>query len=294
MIRSQSIIRSFFIALAMLLAGTAYAGIPLLNFSCPGGLSVHADKGGPIFINGKEAKLKIFNENYYEATDRKSGVTVSISVNPDGSTRLSYTGKHGAYGICQNTASGGSSMDADRGRGDDIPELVVRNSGEIEVRWVSGCTMLYDSDGNRLQAGGSCSHSQRNHSDDAVARHMREQRGSMDEGGGGYERNNRHGYDRGGYESNNSHGYDMRGYGSVTKGGPLNGRITSKNGHSYSLILKAPEDGFTCTGSFPERPDSRDSMSTTIHCTDGSRGSAILKGNLLTFSAGGKGGYVKF
>jgi hypothetical protein len=35
-------------------------------------------------------------------------------------------------------------------------------------------------------------------------------------------------------------------------------------------------------------------MSTVIHCTNGATGSAILKGQVLTFSAGGKGGSVTF
>lgn len=157
---------------------------------------------------------------------------------------------------------------------DEVPELAVRNSGEIEVRWSSGCTMLYNSHGDRLQRGNSCSRSQRRHSDDAVARHMREQEGSMDEGGGGRT--------------------SMHGTGTVTLGGRLVGDIVSKNGRSYALILTAREDGFTCTGSFKEAPGSRSSMSTTIHCTNGSTGSAILKGKLLTFSAGGKGGLVRF
>lgn len=131
--------------------------------------------------------------------------------------------------------------------------------------------MLYDSGGNPLQSGGSCSPSQRSRSDDAVARHMREQ------GGGGGEPMN------------------MRGVGTVALGGPLIGRITSKSGRSYALILTATKDGFTCTGSFDERPGSSDkAMSTPIHCTNGSSGSAILKGDFLTFSAGGKGGSVKF
>jgi Tol biopolymer transport system component len=271
----QSMIRSFIAASALFLTGTAHAGIPLLNFSCPGGISVHADKGGPVYIDGKETKLKTFNENYYEATDRSSGVTVSISVNPDGSSSVSYTGKHGAHGVCQSAASGGSRTGAESGGGGDVPELAVRNSGEIEVRWGSGCTMLYNSDGNRLQTGGSCSPSQRSRSDDAVARHMREQGGSTAEGGG--------------------EPLNMRGYGTVTMGGPLMGRIRSKSGRSYALILTATKDGFTCTGSFDERPGSSDkAMSTPIHCTNGSSGSAILKGKLLTFSAGGKGGSVKF
>jgi hypothetical protein len=84
---------------ALCLAGTANAGIPLFNATCPGNIEVHADKGGPVYLNGKKAKLKKSNDNYYEA--KGAGVTVSISINPDGSPDLSYTGKHGANGICQ-------------------------------------------------------------------------------------------------------------------------------------------------------------------------------------------------
>ena len=79
--------------------GQAEAKIPLLSANCPGGFSVFAEKGGPVFINGQEAKLKTFNENYYEAAG--GGITVSISVRPDGSPDVSYTGKHGANGVCQ-------------------------------------------------------------------------------------------------------------------------------------------------------------------------------------------------
>ena len=207
MIPSRSVIRSIICASALLLAGAAHAGIPLLNYSCPGDISVHADKGGPVYINGQQAKLKTVNENYYEATDQGSGVTVSISVNPDGSPSLSYTGKHGANGVCQSAASG-------------------------------------DDDSSSESNGGP---------------------------------------------------FKMTGQGTVTLGGPLMGKISSKNGRSYALVLSAITDGFTCTGSFDERPGSSDkSMSTTIHCTNGDSGSAILKGKLLTFSAGRKGGSVTF
>ena len=74
------------------------AKIPLLNATCPGNVDVHADQGGPIYINGKEAKLKIFNDNYYEA---KGGhVTISLSIAPDGSPSVAYTGQGGANGVC--------------------------------------------------------------------------------------------------------------------------------------------------------------------------------------------------
>jgi hypothetical protein len=38
--------------LALFAAGTAHAGIPLLNVSCTDKYEVHADEGGPVFING--------------------------------------------------------------------------------------------------------------------------------------------------------------------------------------------------------------------------------------------------
>lgn len=83
----------------LLVANLAHAGIPLVNATCPGKIEVHADQGGPIFINGKEAKLKKFSENYFEA--KGAGVTVSLSINPDGSPAVSYTGKNKANGICE-------------------------------------------------------------------------------------------------------------------------------------------------------------------------------------------------
>jgi hypothetical protein len=86
-------------AMLSLVATAANAKIPFMNATCPGEIEVHADEGGPVFINGKEAKLKISNANYYEA--HGSHVTISVSINPDGSPEVSYTGKGGANGICQ-------------------------------------------------------------------------------------------------------------------------------------------------------------------------------------------------
>jgi hypothetical protein len=79
-------------------AGTARPRIPLFNATCPGGIEVHADEGGPVFFNGKETQLKKFNDNYFEA--KGSDITLSITINPDGSASLSYTGKGRAHGIC--------------------------------------------------------------------------------------------------------------------------------------------------------------------------------------------------
>ena len=79
----------------------ASGGIPLLNASCPGNIDVHADQGGPVYINGKEGQLKRFNKNYFEAKDAHSGVVISLSINPDGTPSVSYTGKGRANGVCQ-------------------------------------------------------------------------------------------------------------------------------------------------------------------------------------------------
>jgi len=86
------------------------AAIPQLNYSCPGKIEVHADQGGPVFINGKEAKLKVFNQNYYEAKNSK--VTISISINPDGTTSVSYTGPGRYNGICSPSSSSATNSSA--------------------------------------------------------------------------------------------------------------------------------------------------------------------------------------
>ena len=91
---------SFRIALTMSVvcaAGQAVAAVPLLNATCPGNTDVHADAGGPVYLNGKETKLKVVNQNFYEATG--SGVTLSIIINPDGSASISYAKKGGGNGV---------------------------------------------------------------------------------------------------------------------------------------------------------------------------------------------------
>lgn len=79
-------------------AAPCSAALPLLNATCPGGKQVHVDQGGPVFINGKQAKLKRVNNSYYEAVG--AGITLSISINPDGSATMSWTGRGRANGIC--------------------------------------------------------------------------------------------------------------------------------------------------------------------------------------------------
>lgn len=83
----------------LLMIGGAHAtGIPQLNYTCPTGIDLHADEGGYVYINGEEARLRKISDTFYEATLR--GITLSISLNPDGSASVSYTRRNGANGVC--------------------------------------------------------------------------------------------------------------------------------------------------------------------------------------------------
>lgn len=91
--------RALFVSTALVLvaAGAAQAKVPLFNATCGGGIEVHADAGGPVYINGKEAKLTRVGNGYMAKLGHDS---IDFFVNPDGSVTASWTGQHGANGIC--------------------------------------------------------------------------------------------------------------------------------------------------------------------------------------------------
>ncbi|ARZ72896.1 hypothetical protein CCR98_01385 [Stenotrophomonas sp. WZN-1] len=111
---TAALLSSVFVAPAM-------AAVPFFNASCPGGIDVHADEGGPVYVQGREATLKRFNDRYFEARDANSGITLSVSSSDDGTPQISYTGRGGANGICQVSASGTPAREEhrDRRRHDD-------------------------------------------------------------------------------------------------------------------------------------------------------------------------------
>lgn len=109
----KAILNATLLIAGIFLASTAQAEVPFFNASCPGRLDIHADDGGPVFINGKQANLKRFSNDYYEA--RLGRTTISISINPDGSPSISYTGPNGANGICRVKGGQGASRQDERG-----------------------------------------------------------------------------------------------------------------------------------------------------------------------------------
>ncbi|MFQ2427017.1 hypothetical protein ACK31W_19540 [Aeromonas caviae] len=44
--------------MTLIMTGAAQAAIPQLNYECPGQIQFHSDEGGPVYINGQEAKVK--------------------------------------------------------------------------------------------------------------------------------------------------------------------------------------------------------------------------------------------
>lgn len=122
-----------------LLAANADAGIPQMNVTCGDGIEVHADEGGPVYIDGKEAKLKKFNDNYYEA--KLHHTTISISIEPDGRAGAMYTGKHGANGVCTAqdaaesapAAAGGANPEAETACRKAVAKQVGVDVDEVSV-----------------------------------------------------------------------------------------------------------------------------------------------------------------
>ncbi len=111
----KPILTAVLVAAGALFASAAEAKVPFFNAACPGRVSVHADEGGPVFINGREARLKRFNNNYYEA--RLGRLTISVSVNRDGSPDVSYTGPGGANGVCRVKGDRAAQMQDEDGGG---------------------------------------------------------------------------------------------------------------------------------------------------------------------------------
>jgi glucose dehydrogenase len=97
---TQTLLIAAVASAALSFAANAAAAIPMFNATCPGKLDVHADEGGPVYVNGRETTLKRFNDNYFEARDGKTGTTVSITRTPDGGMQVSYTGPKRANGAC--------------------------------------------------------------------------------------------------------------------------------------------------------------------------------------------------
>ena len=72
-------------------SGAANAAVPAFTASCGKKTEVKAAAGGPIMIKGKEAKLTVEKDNYYEAV--LGNMTVMLTVGDGGKLSLSFVKK---------------------------------------------------------------------------------------------------------------------------------------------------------------------------------------------------------
>ena len=110
----------------------ALAAVPFPNARCPGGIDVHADAGGPVYVQGRQTTLKHVNDRYAEARDAQSGLTVSISTGDDGTPQVSYTGRNGVNGICQVSDSAAAPPPSPAHRHDTDGDAALPNEVTCE------------------------------------------------------------------------------------------------------------------------------------------------------------------
>lgn len=91
----------FLLAAPLLALATAAAAtpIPMFNATCGDSTDVHADEGGPLYIDGQVAVTKAVGESAYEATLK--GTTVSVVVFPDNSLEVRFADPDGEAGLCR-------------------------------------------------------------------------------------------------------------------------------------------------------------------------------------------------
>ncbi|MFP2769579.1 hypothetical protein [Oceanisphaera sp. KMM 10153] len=93
-------------AVMALCAFGAQANPPVFSAQCPLELNVNTTPNGEVYLNGKQARVTQFSEDFYEAT--QGDFSVSIMMADDGSPSVSYTGPNRANGACQVQPSTGT------------------------------------------------------------------------------------------------------------------------------------------------------------------------------------------
>jgi hypothetical protein len=85
-------------ATVALTAAPALAKIPYFAAKCPTDISVETDRAGRAYLSGKPATVHTLNANAFEI--RGGGVTIDVGKDASG-VSATYTGPHGANGVCQ-------------------------------------------------------------------------------------------------------------------------------------------------------------------------------------------------
>ncbi len=174
----------------------------------------------------------------------------------------------------------GAPNTASHSGNNDVPELHLRNTGEMEVRFAAGCTALYNPSGRRITAGSSCSGAQLSAAHDAIESYMRENGGN-------------------GNASDASSGETvaLKGTGTIIGGARLSGSIIGKGIGNYALLMTG--EGLVCTAGLQHAPGTVASELASLHCSNGAHGVVTVKehssGYIANFSlTQGDSGWVIF
>ena len=77
---------------------TAPGGIPAFSATCPLGISVRANAGGPVFVNGVQATTQAYSTTFYESV--QGDVTISTTIGGNGAVDVSYNKRNAGNGVC--------------------------------------------------------------------------------------------------------------------------------------------------------------------------------------------------
>lgn len=117
---------------AATLGSTTQAEIPPFTAECPNGITVTWDPAGNVRVNGATASVRMYNQQYFEAT--AGGISFPISTEQDGSGLLvGYNPPGSAGGYCTIVSTG--AMAPDMAAGADGPDhFQVSVAGRLNVR----------------------------------------------------------------------------------------------------------------------------------------------------------------
>ncbi|PWJ09658.1 SH3 domain-containing protein [Jannaschia seohaensis] len=117
---------------AAALATAAHAEIPPFTAQCPTGITVTWDPAGNVRVNGSPASVRMYNQQYFEAT--AGGITFPISTDQDGSGLLvGFNPPGSAGGYCTILSQGSDQPDTTAGA-DGPDHFQVSGASRLNVR----------------------------------------------------------------------------------------------------------------------------------------------------------------
>ncbi len=131
-----------FAAAATLVAGSAWAQVPLFAAKCPSGITADSNAKGQVYVNGKVAKL--IKRPDGQITAQSAGVYVDITPRGSEPPRVTSTARDKSVGECEILSfkapdGGGTASGAARGQRASSSERA--GQGQFDARGPVGCAM---------------------------------------------------------------------------------------------------------------------------------------------------------